>query len=112
MRLAVMVVEYLNEIREEACRHCAREIIDDPSSGPGNTPCGKELPLEQLLETITLPVSEEDSCADGSDREGPPHADFCPCPKEKLAHLAVDAAETLEQRRRRRELLLDQWNDG
>jgi hypothetical protein len=87
--------EYLEELREEVCRQCAGR----PEGAPLDTPCGLELPLAQLTEAL-LGASGGQPCP------------RCPCPKEKLVVLAEKAAEALEERRRRLERLLEQWNDG
>jgi hypothetical protein len=109
---AVKVLEFLNEVRSEVCARCAREASGDPSSGPGNTPCGCELPLEQLVEAITAPpvasvapVVETATTKQGEDI-------YCPCPEEKLAELARDVAERMEVETQQRERILEQWNDG
>ncbi len=88
--------EYLEELREEVCRQCAGR----PEGATLDTPCGLELPLTQLTEALL-----------GASAAGQPCA-RCPIPKEKLVVLAEKAAEALEERRRRLERLLGQWNDG
>jgi hypothetical protein len=105
--------EYLNEIREEVCSRCAGRPVEGSF-----TPCGGELPLPQLIEAILRgpsdPFALPLACPwdqGGAARAGPGRGRFCPCPLDKVARLAVAAAEDLERRHQRRQHLLDLWGD-
>jgi hypothetical protein len=97
--------DYLAEVRSQVCTHC----IDRPPGGPPCAPlgkrCGIELNLDRLVDAVHRihsramdPYIEEfhgDVCTHCSQRLG----EQCPCPLEYLLTLAVQAIESVDQRR-------------
>ena len=110
---------YLEEIRAEVCRRCAGRHVGDP----GGTPCVAELPLSQLIEALEVVVAVRQALlgrgtapANGGGQAATgrleSRAGYCPCPMAGVAALAFEVAEDLDRERRRRERLLDVWDDG
>jgi hypothetical protein len=101
--------EYLDEIRQEVCSRCVERPPAGPPCGPLGKPCGVEMHLAQLVEAVHhvksdliapyLDTNRREVC------ESCPflHSAFCPCPMDSLAVLVVQAIETVDQRRERRE---------
>jgi hypothetical protein len=101
--------EYLDEIRQEVCTRCVERPYGGPPCQPLGKPCGVELHLPQLVESVRQVHS---------DRIGPylatnrsevcelcpylHHADYCPCPMDSLAVLVVEAIEAVDRRRQQR----------
>lgn len=98
--------EYLDEIRREVCSRC----IERPSGGPPCAPlgkrCGIELNLKRLVDAVQtvrsdsvdpyLPVYHDHVCTHCTNRP----TSQCPCPLDYLFLLAVEAIETVDERRR------------
>ncbi|MFO0841456.1 MAG: hypothetical protein U0797_03515 [Gemmataceae bacterium] len=107
MPIEAGMLEYLREIRDEVCSRCAARHAEEgecPAFGP---PCGMELTLAQMVEAI-------DPAQAGrlADEEKAALAQRCPCPKEELTELVVEASEAVEERRAQRERWIDSWGDG
>ena len=103
------LLQYLKELREEVCNHCAAQHATDSACETSSTPCGLELPLAQLIEAIDRPHEK------GEKKDLPqvdPKAGHCPCPPDVLARFAEEASQAIENRRKQRERLLETWNDG
>jgi hypothetical protein len=97
--------EYLAAIRSGVCSHC----IDRPPGGPPCAPlgkrCGIELNLARLVDAVHRvhsgaidPYIEEfhtEVCTHCSERL----RNQCPCPLDYLLTLAVQAIESVDQRR-------------
>ena len=101
--------EYLDEIRQEVCGRCVERPYGGPPCGPLGKPCGVELHLPQLVESVRqvhsdligpyLAANRSEVC------EHCPylhHADCCPCPMDSLAVLVVEAIEAVDRRRQQR----------
>jgi hypothetical protein len=84
---AASLLEYLYAVRNGVCSRCGGRSADDPRGNP----CGTVLPLGQLIEALER-AEGRPPCPDG--------AGYCPCPMERLAALAADAAEDLDKKRR------------
>jgi hypothetical protein len=97
--------EYLAEIRVQVCSRCVERPPGGPPCEPLGNRCGVELNLRQLVDAVQKdhvnwmePYIEhfhEDVCA---------HCDFrqseqCPRALEYLLELAVEAIETVDERR-------------
>ncbi|MFM7150832.1 MAG: hypothetical protein ACKO23_13405 [Gemmataceae bacterium] len=96
-------MDYLKELRDEACQRCGATYPGDSLPGPEGTACGMKLPLTQLIDALHNPTSRgEEECR---------HPDYCPVRRVKLAKLAKEAAQFLEDQRARREKILENWND-
>ena len=111
--------EYMAEIREQVCGHC----IDRPPGGPPCAPLGKQCGIElHLAEIVELahrtrshaidPYIERfhsDVCAHCANRE----SHHCPCPLDPLLLLAIEAIETVDERREtaksRFDSAIDEW---
>lgn len=100
--------EYLDEIRTEVCSRCVERPAGGPPCGPLGKPCGVELHLPKLIESIQEVQSHQigpylqrnrkqvcESCALH-------HGEFCPCPMDTLAVLVVEAVEAVNERQRNR----------
>jgi hypothetical protein len=97
--------EYMEEIREQVCSRC----IERPPGGPPCLPlgkrCGVELNLRQLVDAVHCEHSDwmepyinhfhEDVCAHCERRQ----SEHCPCALEYLLELAVEAIESVDERR-------------
>ncbi len=107
MYAAADLQEYLDEVREQVCRHCTER----PPGGPPCAPLGKMCGIETHLSTFVDAIHAVDSpsilpylnsmhervCPQCPQRGG----DGCPCPSEYLLVLTVQAIETVDQRHRR-----------
>jgi hypothetical protein len=101
--------EYLDEIRQEVCSHCVERPYGGPPCGPLGKPCGVELHLPQLVESVRQVHSDLIGPYLANNRkevcEQCPylhHAEYCPCPMDSLAVLVVEAIEAVDRRRQRR----------
>jgi hypothetical protein len=110
--------EYLDQIRQDVCVRCAGRPAGGPPCAPLGKPCGIELRLSQLIET----VQEMRNDLDGPYLAGirrkvcplcPVHGQIqvCPCPPDGLTHLIIQAIETVDERRELRERLVELWGD-
>ena len=100
--------EYMDELRKSVCAHC----IEKPPGGPPCLPLGKRCGLEINLAELILAVQHQNSqlmepYTNGLHGEVCAHCinkptDQCPCPLEYLLPLAVEAIETVTERRRAR----------
>jgi hypothetical protein len=99
MDLEACLREFLTGLRDEVCSRCGGR----PPGDPGRNPCCTTLPLGQLVEALRQAHTAKPAAG--------PAAGWCPCAMEKLASLAREAAECLEQRWKQREHLLDLWED-
>lgn len=103
------LAEYLAEIREEVCSRCVERPEGGPPCAPAGKSCGVEMHLPQLIDSIRgvhspsigpyLEANRSQIC---------PlcpllHTSNCPCPMDYLAVLLVQAVETVDARRARRE---------
>jgi hypothetical protein len=80
-----------------------------PPCGPLGKPCGVELHLPQLVESVRqvhsdligpyLATNRHEVCEQCPYLH---HADYCPCPMDSLAVLVVEAIEAVDRRRQRR----------
>jgi hypothetical protein len=97
--------EYLDEIREQVCSCCVERPPGGPPCAPLGKQCGVEMHLPRLIDAIHEVQSESiepylrhnrqticESCAFL-------HSGICPCPMDYLLVLAVQAVETVDQRR-------------
>lgn len=97
--------EYMDEIREQVCSKCIEKPAGGPPCAPRGKRCGIELNLRQLVEAVHLERSNamdsyirhlhEDVCDHCENRV----TNQCPCPLEYLVELAVEAIETVDDRR-------------
>jgi hypothetical protein len=107
--------EYLDEIRLQVCSRC----VERPSCGPPCLPlgkeCGVELHLPQLIDSIhevrsnwieTYLVNNRQNICQTCRLLG---QSCCPCPMDYLAVLIVQAVETVDQRRRLRGELVEEF---
>lgn len=102
------LADYLAEMRAQVCSRC----IERPEGGPPCEPlgkrCGIELHLPDIVAFVHAGKSDliepymdrlhSDVCAECANRT----TSQCPCPLEYLLSLAVQAVETVDQRRRSR----------
>jgi hypothetical protein len=98
------LMEYLDEIREKVCSHCVERPYGGPPCGPLGKPCGVEMHLEKLVESIReihspliAPYLDNNRCKICSSC---PHlnTEFCPCPMDTLAVLVAEAVEAVDER--------------
>jgi hypothetical protein len=97
--------EYLDEIREQVCSRCIERPPGGPPCAPLGKCCGIELNLKRLVEAVQtvrsdslgpyIPVYEEHVCAHCANRP----TSQCPCALDYLFLLAVEAIETVDERR-------------
>jgi len=102
--------EYLDEIRQEVCTCCPERPEGGPPCGPLGKPCGVEMHLPQLIDSIHQAPSEWLGPYVERNRQRicpscPFHGDsyHCPCPMESLAALLIPAVESVDQKREARE---------
>ena len=99
------LAEYMMEIREQVCSRCIERPQGGPPCAPLGKRCGIELNLPRLLDAVHSVQSRsidpyinslhDQVCAYCSNRP----TNQCPCPLEYLLTLAVQAIETVDQRR-------------
>jgi hypothetical protein len=97
--------EYMAEIRQQVCSHCIERPPGGPPCAPHGKRCGVELHLPQIVEIAHRTHSRAidpyverfhlDICAHCGNRE----TRQCPCPLEPLLLLAIEAIETVDERR-------------
>jgi hypothetical protein len=102
--------EYLDEIRRTVCSRCVERPAGGPPCGPLGKPCGVEMHLPQLINSVHRVRSDwlgpyvdgnrEAICSWCPSRKDSHH---CPCPMETLIALIVPAVEAVDRRRRQRE---------
>ena len=98
--------EYMDEIRRHVCSRCIERVPGGPPCAPLGKRCGVELHLEQLVNAVHAVHNQaidpyidsfhDQVCANCANRV----TNQCPCPLEPLILLAVEAIETVDQRRR------------
>lgn len=98
--------EYMAEIRDQVCSRCIERPPGAPPCAPQGKSCGIELHLEQIVELTHRTRNQamdayierfhEDVCAHCANRT----TDQCPCPLDPLLQLAIEAIETVDERRR------------
>jgi hypothetical protein len=103
------LTEYRDEIRRQVCSCCIERPPGGPPCGPLGKPCGVELHLESLIETIHdvqspliepyLEHNRHDICQGCAYL----HNSHCPCPMDYLAVPLVQAVEEVDRRRALRE---------
>jgi hypothetical protein len=103
---ANVLPEYLAELRQQVCRRCLVRRRGCPPCHPSGVECGIELHLPRLVELCRKTHSvrldpyqdalRQQICAECPLKDRP----ACPCPLQYLLPLAVEAVETVDQRRR------------
>ncbi len=101
--------EYMLEIREQVCSHCIERPPGGPPCAPLGKQCGIEVNLPQLVNAVRGVQSmqiepyidhfHDQVCTECPNRP----TNQCPCALEYLLTLAVQAIETVEQRRAQRD---------
>jgi len=96
--------EYLQQIRQDVCTRCVERPPGGPPCGPLGKPCGVELHLARLVESVRrvhspmitpyLEKNRSQVCPSCPYL----HSEFCPCPMDSLAVLVVEAIETVDER--------------
>lgn len=99
--------EYMAEIREQVCSRCIDRPPGAPPCGPKGKRCGIEMHLAEIVEVAHAARSRaidpyiehfhNDVCAHCANRE----TNQCPCPLDPLLLLAIEAIETVDERRGR-----------
>jgi hypothetical protein len=99
--------EYMEEIRKEVCSRCVERPAGGPPCVPLGKPCGVELHLEELVKAVHEVRSDLIDAYLNNNRKKVcehcaflRHADFCPCPMDRLAVLVVEAIEAVDDRHR------------
>jgi hypothetical protein len=97
--------EYLDEIRQEVCSRCIERPAGGPPCAPLGKRCGIELNLKRLVDAVQtvrsdsldpyIPVYHDQVCTHCTSRP----TSQCPCPLDYLFLLAVEAIETVADRR-------------
>lgn len=97
--------EYLDEIRQQVCSRCIERPPGGPPCAPLGKRCGIELNLQRLVEAVGsvhsismdpyIPVYHDHVCTHCTNRL----TSQCPCPLDYLLLLAVEAIETVNDRR-------------
>jgi len=100
-----MLAEYLAAIREQVCNKCIEKPPGGPPCQPLGKRCGVELHLDKVVEVAHSARSaaidpyierlHDDVCATCANRT----TSQCPCPLDYLLLLAVQAVESVDQRR-------------
>jgi hypothetical protein len=98
--------EYLDEIRQQVCSRCIERPPGGPPCEPRGKRCGIELNLKGLVDAVQtvrsdsvdpyIPVYHDHVCPQCTSRT----TGQCPCPLDYLFLLAVEAIETVDERRR------------
>ena len=97
--------EYMAEIRDQVCSRCIERPPDAPPCEPQGKRCGIELHLAEIVELTHRTRSRAmDPYIDHFHNEVCSHCanrttDQCPCPLDPLLLLAIEAIETVDQRR-------------
>jgi hypothetical protein len=97
--------EYMAEIREQVCKRCIDRPPEAPPCAPHGKRCGIELHLADIVQVAHAARSRaidpyiehfhSDVCTHCSNRE----TSQCPCPLDPLLLLAIEAIETVDERR-------------
>jgi hypothetical protein len=100
-----VLAEYLQELREQVCGRCIEKPPGGPPCAPLGKRCGVELDLPQLIDSVHgvrsaamdpyIESLHADVCAHCTNR----NSNQCPCPLDCLLLLAVQAIETVDERR-------------
>ncbi len=100
--------EYMAEMRQQVCSRCIEKPPGGPPCAPRGKRCGIELNLPRLIEAVQQQQSasmdpyiqhfHDEVCAHCENRP----TNQCPCPLEHLLLLAVEAIETVDERRQKR----------
>jgi len=103
--------EYLDEIREHVCTRCIERPVGGPPCAPLGKRCGIESNLQRLVEAVHgvhsnaidpyFPIYHEHVCEHCTNRP----TSQCPCPLDYLFLLAVEAIETVDERRQLADML-------
>jgi hypothetical protein len=103
------LAEYLDEIRKQVCACCVERPPGGPPCAPLGKQCGVELHLPQLIDAIHevhspliepyLNHNRQEICQHCPFL----HSSICPCPMDYLAIPLVQAVETVDERRGRRD---------
>jgi hypothetical protein len=106
MSTSAELEEYMAEIRTQVCSHCIERPPGAPPCAPTGKRCGIELHLPEIVQVchqargaLIDPFVErfhEDVCSHCANRP----TSQCPCPLDYLLILAVQAIETVDQRKR------------
>jgi hypothetical protein len=105
MLTAAELAEYSDELRSQVCSRCIERQPGNPPCAVHGRPCGIELHLPELIEICRRTDSSQMATyIDQMHELICPDCDFkdsatCPCPLDYLLQLAVQAVETVEQRR-------------
>jgi hypothetical protein len=101
--------EYVDEIRRDVCSRCVERPEGGPPCVPLGKPCGIELHLPQLVDSVRqvhsdliapyLECNRGHICSTCAYLE----SDHCPCPMDSLAVLLIEAVEAVDRRRAHRE---------
>jgi hypothetical protein len=97
--------EYLAEIRQQVCSCCMERPPGGPPCAPQGKRCGVELHLAEIVEVAHAARSRaidpdierfhSDVCSHCATRV----TSQCPCPLDPLLLLAIEAIETVDERR-------------
>ena len=97
--------EYMAEIREQVCSRCIDRLPGAPPCAPKGKSCGIELHLAEIVQVAHAARSRaidpyidhfhNDVCSHCANRE----TNQCPCPLDPLLLLAIEAIETVDERR-------------
>ena len=99
------IAEYLEEIREEVCRHCIERPDDGPPCWPVGKSCGVERNLPRIIEAIhagrgsNLEPYVDHLHHDVCDLCEARDSEDCPCPLEYLQVLVIEAIAAVDERR-------------
>jgi hypothetical protein len=99
------LAEYMTEIREQVCRRCIERPPGGPPCGPLGKLCGIEVNLPRLIDAVRSIHSRAmdlyiiefhdrvcEECVASPTSQ-------CPCPLKYLLELAVEAIETVDERK-------------
>jgi len=100
------LAEYLQELREQVCSRCVEKPPGGPPCAPLGKRCGIELELPQLIDSVHgvrsgvmdpyIKSFHDKVCPQCVNRT----TNQCPCALDSLLLLAVQAIETVDERRR------------
>ena len=97
--------EYLAEIRQQVCSRCVERPPGGPPCAPHGKRCGVELHLAELVDLAHATHSRAmDPYIEGFHRDICAHCaqldtKHCPCALDSLLLLAIEAIETVDERR-------------
>ncbi len=107
---SIAMQEYLDEIRQVVCSRCVERPEGGPPCLPLGKPCGVELHLPWLVDSVHqvhsgliepyVNTNRQEVCPTCPYLH---HPEFCPCPMDRLAVLVVQAIEAVDQRHQRLE---------